>query len=56
MNEKELEIEIGKNLVAIQRMEERITWILKKIENRRRKIRELGKLRTESLNLKLDLR
>ena len=56
MNAEELETKIVKTEAAIARLDDRINWILRKIDYRKRRLRELGKKRTEVLNFLLDLR
>lgn len=56
MNAKQLEDRINQTRAAIDRLELRANWLFKKIDYRKRRIRELGQKRAEALNLKLDLR
>jgi hypothetical protein len=55
MTPQQLDGKINRTLAAIQRLDQRIEWLLKKIEYRRRRIRELSKLRSEELNMKLPI-
>jgi uncharacterized coiled-coil protein SlyX len=55
MNAAELEQRINQTKAAMDRLEDRIRWLIKKVDYRRRRLRELGKKRAEELNMKLDL-
>ena len=55
MTPKQLDEKMNRTVAAIRRLDQRIEWILKKIEYRRRRIRELGRLRSEELSMKLPL-
>ena len=55
MTPRQLDEKIDRTQAAIRRLDQRIEWLLKKIEYRRRRIRDLGKLRSGELNLKLPI-
>jgi hypothetical protein len=55
MTPKQIDQKIERTLSAVHRIEQRIDWLLKKIEYRRRRIRELGKLLSDKLNFRLPL-
>ena len=55
MTPKQLDEKIDRTVAAIERLNQRIEWLLKKIEYRRRRIRELSKLRSEALTMKLTI-
>jgi len=55
MTPKQLDEKLDRTLAAIRRLESRINWLINKVEYRRRRVRELGKLRSETLTMKLPL-
>lgn len=53
MTPQQLDEKINRTKAAIKRLDQRVEWLFKKIEYRRRRIRELCKLRNEEFNIKL---
>ena len=55
MTPKQIDEKLNRTLSAIYRLEDRIEWLIKKVESRRRRMRELGRLRSEILTMKLPI-
>jgi hypothetical protein len=55
MTTQQIDAKLARTTQSIKRLDERINWLLKKVEYRRRRIRELGKLRNETLSMNLPL-
>ena len=55
MTPKQIDGKMDRTLAAIRRIESHIEWLTKKVDYRRRRIRELSKLRAEALTMKLPL-
>jgi hypothetical protein len=55
MTTQQIDTKLARTTQSIKRLDERINWLLKKVEYRRRRIRELGKLRNETLSMNLPL-
>lgn len=55
MNAKDLQSRIDKTRAAIDRLSDRIEWLEMKVDYRRRRIRELGRLLSDELNFRLPL-